>query len=86
MPGGMLTASIDPSQPRAGVLFASLTQNESTDGPGLLRAFDAVTLRELWNNQGELPYKFSKFVLPTIANARVFLPTCSDKVLVYGRK
>lgn len=84
MPGGMLAVSIDPSVPRGGVIFAALTQNADTDGPGLLRAFDAVTLKEVWNNNGEI-YQFSKFVPPTIANDRVYLPTCSNKILVYGR-
>lgn len=84
MPGGMLTVSIDPNLPRAGIIFASLTKTEATDGPGLLRAFDAVTLQELWNNDGE-QYSFSKFVPPTVANGRVLLATCSNKVLVYGK-
>jgi hypothetical protein len=84
MPGGMLSAVVDPSQQRAGVLFAALTQNDATDGPGLLRAFDTVSLKEVWNNSGE-PYQFSKFVPPTIANGRVYVPTCSNKVLVYGK-
>jgi len=83
MPGGMLSLSIDSTQRRAGVLFASLSRDESTDGPGILRAFDAFSLRELWNNAGE-DYRFSKFVPATIANGRVYLPTCSAKVLIYG--
>ncbi len=85
MPGGMLAVAVDPSMSRGGVLFASLTQDAATDGPGLLRAFDVVTLREIWNNRGE-SYQFSKFVPPTIANGRVYLPTCSNKVLVYGKR
>jgi hypothetical protein len=84
MPGGMLAVSIDPSQQRGGIVFAALTQNGETDGPGLLRAFNAASLKEAWNNFGE-SYKFSKFVPPTIANGRVYLPTCSNKILVYGR-
>jgi hypothetical protein len=84
MPGGMLAVAVDPSMPRGGALFASLTRDGTTDGPGLLRAFDAITLREIWNNKDE-SYKFSKFVPPTIANGRVYLPTCSNKVIVYGR-
>ena len=59
---------------------------------GMLRAFDPFTLRELWNNQtdphvpeAELKsYYFVKFVPPTIARNRVFLPTASRRVLVYG--
>ncbi len=83
MPGGMLTAAIDTRQPRAGVLFAAQTLTAETEGPGMLRAFDAVTLVELWNNQGE-NYQFNKFVPPTVAAGRVFLPTSSGAVLVYG--
>jgi hypothetical protein len=49
----MLAVSVDPSASRGGIVFAALTQNEATDGPGLLRAFDAVTLHEVWNNQDE---------------------------------
>lgn len=85
MPGGMLAVAVDPSQPRGGVLFASQTLNFDTAGPGLLRAFDAVTLKEISNNKGD-SYSFSKFVPPTIANGRLYLPTCSNKVLVYGRR
>jgi hypothetical protein len=58
---------------------------------GMLRAFDPITLAELWNNQtdprdGERNYWFAKFVPPTIANGRVYLATQSKKVLVYGRR
>jgi hypothetical protein len=60
---------------------------------GMLRAFNPFTLRELWNNQSDPSvsdedrnYWFAKFVPPTIANGRVFLPTASKRVLVYGIK
>ena len=59
---------------------------------GILRAFDADTLDELWNNQNDehaspadKKYYFAKFVPPTIAHGRVFLATGSGRVLVYGR-
>jgi len=58
----------------------------------MLRAFDPITLQELWNNQGDKfakpadkNYLFAKFVPPMIANGRVYLATGSDFVLVYGR-
>src|SRR5262249_32599918 len=50
MPGGMLSVSIDPNQSEGGVLFASVPRDEGDQSLGWLRAFDAVTLRELWNN------------------------------------
>ncbi len=88
MPGGMLAVTVDPSASSAGILFASIARPDPKDPAnqtqGLLRAFDPITLRELWNNSGEPPYNFSKFVPPTIAGGRVYLPTCSNEVLVYG--
>ena len=83
MPGGMLGAVIDSGSPHAGVLFASVSQTMDTDGPGILRAFDALTLKQVWNNQAE-NYQFSKFVPFTFANGRLYLPTCSNKIIVYG--
>src|SRR5262249_46930580 len=60
---------------------------------GMLRAFDPISLKELWNNQDdkhasaeEKTYWFAKFVSPTIAHGRVFLPTASRRVLVYGMR
>jgi hypothetical protein len=52
---------------------------------GILRAFDALTLREVWNNDG-LPgaYAFAKFVPPTVSRNAVFLPTADRGVLIYG--
>ncbi len=60
---------------------------------GMLRAFDPISLHELWNNQlntnasaADKKYRFAKFVAPTIARGRVFLATADNKVLVYGRQ
>ena len=53
---------------------------------GILRAFDPITLKELWNNKPDWGYDFAKFVPPTIAGSRVFLATASGQVLVYGQK
>ncbi|MGH7842229.1 MAG: hypothetical protein ACREQT_12015 [Candidatus Binataceae bacterium] len=114
MPGGFLSLTIDPTQPAAGVLFASVQRCRRFDddpalhecsvprcqdasncreqGLGMLRAFDPITLHELWNNQSDLfasdedkRYHFAKYVPPTIAHGRVFLATGSRSVLVYGR-
>jgi hypothetical protein len=116
MPGGMLSLTIDPSQPANGVLFGSVQRCRESAGEtdrkecsvslcaaavkncqeqrfGMLRAFDPITLRELWNNQldrfsrnEDKDYWFAKFVPPTIAKGRVYLATESRKVLVYGRR
>jgi outer membrane protein assembly factor BamB len=96
MPGGMLSATVDPSGDGLGVVFASVPDCADGSPPclqqafGILRAFDPMTMNEVWNN-GTQPgrhrddYYFSKFVPPTIANGNVYLPTASGKVIVYGR-
>ncbi|MDQ6759641.1 MAG: hypothetical protein M3Z32_07220, partial [Acidobacteriota bacterium] len=112
MPGAMLSLSVDPTKPKAGVLFASLqtcgdgtTWRECTfqecfdvnskgcshQDTGMLRAFDPITLTELWNDQvsttgpaAQKNYKFAKFVPPTVTKGRVYLATASREVRVYG--
>jgi hypothetical protein len=83
MPGGMLAVAIDPTRTDGGVVFASIARVPD-QSKGWLRAFDPVTLAELWNN-GSDDYRFVKFVPPTIAGGRVFLPTASGQVRVYGK-
>jgi hypothetical protein len=84
MPGGMLGLTVDAGQRDAGVLFASIP-NQPDQAKGVLHAFDPISLRQLWNNVGE-DYHFAKFVPPTLAGNRVFLPTASpsNEVIVYG--
>jgi hypothetical protein len=62
-----------------------------TQDIGMLRAFDPISLHELWNDQtgptaNPDRYNFAKFVPPTIGNGRVFLATGSKKILVYGNR
>jgi hypothetical protein len=84
MPGGMLAVAIDPSSPRSGIVFASVPRPENQT-LGILRAFDALTLREIWNNDGQpAGYQFAKFVPPTISRNAIFLPTADRGVLIYG--
>ena len=53
---------------------------------GSLHVIDPVAdaLPELWNDLGSGDYSFAKFVPPTVANGRIFLPTWSNSVRVYG--
>ncbi len=65
------------------------TGNYTLDGvPGTLHALDATNLRELWNSdqngsRDQLGW-FAKFAPPTVANGRVYVPTFSRAVAVYG--
>ncbi len=66
------------------------TGNYALDGvPGTLHALEAANLaHELWNsdmnsNRDQLGW-FAKFAVPTVANGRVYVPTFSRTVAVYG--
>ena len=57
--------------------------------PGTLHAVDALELNhELWNSDIVFDRDqlggFAKFVAPTIANGRVYVPTFSNRLAVYG--
>ena len=90
--GAVLSVSSDSSKDGTGILWASYASSgdaEHTVSPGILRAFDANDItRELWNNQQNASRdgagNYAKFSAPTIANGHVYLPTFSNRVVVYG--
>jgi len=90
--GAVLSVSSDSSKDGTGILWASYASSgdaEHTVSPGILRAFDANDItRELWNNQQNTSRdgagSYAKFSAPTIANGHVYLPTFSNRVVVYG--
>ena len=58
-------------------------------GPALLRAYDATNLNtEPWNSKQNAARddlgNFAKNPAPTVANGKVYLPTFSNKLVVYG--
>lgn len=68
-----------------GIVWAAMstTSAASAPAPGMLRAFDAVTLTELWNsnmNTADDAGNVAKFCLPTVANGRVYLATFSNQL------
>jgi hypothetical protein len=90
-PGGALTISADGKKAGTGIVWAMLTIDRSANhgnAPGILRAFDAETLVELWNSEQE-PSRdrlgtLVKFVPPTVASGRVYAATYDNRVIVYG--
>ena len=90
--GAVLSVSSNGSKAGTGILWAAYASSgdaESVVTPGILRAFDATDVtRELWNNQQNAARDgagtYAKFSEPTIANGHVYLPTFSNKVVVYG--
>jgi outer membrane protein assembly factor BamB len=90
-PGAMLSLSADGSAHGSGVVWASrpLTGNANQQTqPGIVAAFDAETLEELWNNQTNAARddcgKFAKFSYPTVANGKVYIASFSNQICVYG--
>ena len=90
--GAILSVSSNGSQDGSGILWASYAYSgdaEHTVSPAILRAFDANDARkELWNSQQNAARDaagyYAKFAAPTIANGHVYLPTFSNRVVVYG--
>lgn len=90
--GAVLSVSSNGATAGTGILWASYPFSgdaESFVTPGILRAFDASDVsKELWNNRLNFARDgagmYAKFAPPTIANGHVYLPTFSNKVVVYG--
>ncbi len=90
--GAVLSVSSNGAQDGTGILWASYASSgdaEHAVRPGILRAFDANDVsKELWNNQQDslrdAAGSYAKFAAPTIANGHVYLPTFSNRVVVYG--
>src|SRR5438309_2169235 len=90
--GAVLSVSSIGSTDATGLLCASYAfrgDAEHIVSPGILRAFDANDVTtELWNNRQNVSRdgagNYAKFSSPTIANGHVYLPTFSNRVVVYG--
>lgn len=98
--GGYLSVSANGNDPNSAILWAVHgTDNSAAGRGGILHAFAANDLtHELWNSEmnatrDRLAYQ-AKFVAPTIANGKVYVPTFNDstgdassppnRLLVYG--
>jgi hypothetical protein len=83
-----MTISADGIVDGTGILWEITGNPHDWTTSGTLRAFDAADLtNELWNsdmNSGDLMGPIMKFVSPTVANGRVYVPTLDGKVAVYG--
>ena len=99
MPGG--SSSLSAQGDAGGILWVLLPEGDAqwANRAGLLYAFDASTLRELWSDppvdppgQATNPHPsgsspevlFAKFTPPTIADGKVFRATYSNELVVYG--
>jgi hypothetical protein len=88
MPGGSLSTSANGGD--NGLLWATSPLSDDAFVQvvrGDLRVFDANTLEQLWSADKNTPddvFNFAKYCSPTVANGKVYLPTFSDKLNVYG--
>ena len=88
MPGGFLSVSANGQDD--GILWGAIPYKDDAWVEivrGTLRAFDANTLQLLWSTDANEPadnFDFAKYVPPTVANGKVYLPTFSDRLNVYG--
>jgi outer membrane protein assembly factor BamB len=96
-PGAILSLSANGSQHGTGILWAAQSDRRvgSPQNPfwdqikGVVRAFDAEDLsHELWNSDqdGAPHFNFAKFTPVTIANGKVYVPTFSGQLIVYGSR
>lgn len=89
MPGGMMSLSANGSQPGTAILWATTQAVGDANNftvPGTLHAFDAVNLRLLWQSRavGDDMLSLAKYNAPLIANGKVYVPSFSNTISVYG--
>jgi hypothetical protein len=89
MPGGMISVSANGSTAGTGIVWATMpSQGDANHGtvPGILRAFNAENLALLWESSspGDDMMSLAKFNPPLVAGGRVYVPSFSNAVNVYG--
>jgi hypothetical protein len=90
LPGGIMALSANGSTSGSAVLWATYPNDNANlfTVSGTLHAYNAATLAEIWNSDQvrnrDSVGSFAKFNPPVIANGKVYLPTFSGTVNVYG--
>ena len=72
-----------------GIVWLTTSDFSASGVPGTLHALDATDLSiELWSSDSQAARdglgRFAKFVAPTVANGKVFVPTFSNAMVIYG--
>jgi hypothetical protein len=87
-PGGGLAVSASGSAAGTGIVWALLGTSNASPNAGALYAFNAANIsQQLWvssANPKDGTWAVSKFLIPTVANGKVYVPTSSDQLRVYG--
>jgi uncharacterized protein (TIGR03437 family) len=83
-----MTISANGGRRSTGILWVTTADSYPLPSTGALRAYDADDLTsELWDSSmksSDALGQFSKFANPTVANGKVYIPTGSQQLLVYG--
>ena len=83
-----LAISGDSSDPANAIVWYTVAYFNASQQPGTLHALDAANLsNELWNSDmvaTDALGRFAKFVSPTVANGKVYVPTFSNELAIYG--
>ena len=89
LPFDGMAVSANGSAAFSGILWVTMTKDPNQNSAGTLHALNASDLtQELWNSDAN-PSRDSlgtlaKFTAPTIANGKVYVPTFSGQLMVYG--
>jgi hypothetical protein len=84
-----MTISANGDQEGSGILWETTGDYNAGNTPGTLHAYDASDLEnELWNSdmnsaRDQMP-PVTKFLPPTVANGKVYVPSLAGVVTVYG--
>jgi regulation of enolase protein 1 (concanavalin A-like superfamily) len=86
-----LSLSANGSSSVSGIIWGNAAFSQDPNHAtvaGILRAFDATTLTEVWNSRQNAARddsgSYAKFASATVANGKVYEPTFSGQLLVYG--
>ncbi len=92
MPGAMLSVSSNGQDTASAIVWACFPSSGNANNqvrPGSIAAYPAndVSAGELWNSNmdgHDAVGNFAKFNPPTVANGKIFVPTFSNCIKVYG--
>jgi uncharacterized protein (TIGR03437 family) len=82
-----MTLSANGTQAGTGILWVTGADTWPLPANGVLHAYDAGSLNEVWNSSMNAPDAlggFVKFGNPTVANGKVYVPTMDGQLIVYG--
>ncbi|MFT3912292.1 MAG: hypothetical protein QM737_22890 [Ferruginibacter sp.] len=94
MPGAMLSISSNGNDANSAIVWACFPFSGNANQqvrPGTVAAYraDDVSTGEIWNSDmhtEDVVGNFAKFNSPTVVNGKLFVPTFSNKIKVYGLK